>query len=60
MFEFLWWAVGILILVLVTLSEMRRLQLSRRFKHIPGVPEVPIIGSFYTLKPNSIQGNLKF
>lgn len=45
-----------LLLFILFLIEAKRLQLSYKFKHIPGVREYPIIGSHFTLKPTGIQG----
>lgn len=42
--------------IVVIFVEYNRLKLSVKYKHIPGVTEIPIIGSKYTLRPNKIQG----
>lgn len=54
--HYLWWAFFLVLFALIAIGETRRIILSRRFKHIPGVQEVPIFGSFYTLSSNRIQG----
>lgn len=58
--EYLWWAFFVALIAFMVYAEVKRIILSRRFKHIPGVTEVPVIGSFYTLSPNRIQGEVSF
>lgn len=54
-----WAAIIFLVVVLILfliILEVKRLILSRRYKHIPGVQEIPIVGSTLAFQANIVKG----
>lgn len=39
----------------ITIIEFKRRNLSRKYRHVPGIKEYPIIGNIYTIMPNEIK-----